>query len=188
MAAVAAASAILCSPVALVRASGSTSANVGQKVHLGAGLKARTCVSLVASRRQIIAARAAAPADVEALTESISNLSLVDARRLVERLQDVLGVSAASFAPAAGVAQAAPAEVAPVVEEQTEFDVILDEVPSASRIAVIKAVRSITSLGLKEAKDLIEGLPKKVKEGAGKEDAEEAKKVLVAAGAVVSIK
>ncbi|KAJ7561868.1 hypothetical protein O6H91_03G044700 [Diphasiastrum complanatum] len=83
---------------------------------------------------------------------------------------------------------AAPAEAAPVVEEKTEFDVLLDEVPSSARISVIKAIRGLTSLGLKEAKDLIEALPKKVKEAVSKDDAEEAKKQLEAAGGKVSIK
>ena len=76
---------------------------------------------------------------------------------------------------------------AAVVEEQTEFDVVINEVPSSSRIAVIKAVRALTSLALKEAKELIEGLPKKFKEGVTKDEAEEAKKQLEEAGAKVSI-
>jgi large subunit ribosomal protein L7/L12 len=74
------------------------------------------------------------------------------------------------------------------VEEKTEFDLFLDEVPSSARIAVIKAVRSLTSLGLKEAKDLIESLPKKVKEAVAKEEAEETKKILETAGAKCSVK
>ncbi|KAL1531644.1 50S ribosomal protein [Salvia divinorum] len=99
-------------------------------------------------------------------------------RRLVEYLQDKLGVSAASFAPAA--APAAPA----AVEESTEFDVVIEDVPSSMRIATIKVVRALTSLALKEAKELIEGLPKKFKEAVSKE---EAKKQLEEAGAKVSI-
>ncbi|XP_060193918.1 large ribosomal subunit protein bL12c [Lycium barbarum] len=130
-----------------------------------------------------------APEKVVTLGDEISNLTLADAQKLVEYLQDKLGVSAASFAPAAvvaapgGVAADAPA----VVEEKTEFDVVIDEVPSNARIATIKAVRALTSLALKEAKELIEGLPKKFKEGVSKDEAEEAKKQLEEAGAKVSI-
>ena len=119
----------------------------------------------------------------------LSNLTLEEARVLVDWLQDKLGVSAASFAPAAVVAApgGAGADAAPAVEEKTEFDVSIDEVPSNARIAVIKAVRALTSLGLKEAKELIAGLPKKLREGVSKEDAEDAKKQLEEAGAKVSI-
>ncbi|KAL2621939.1 hypothetical protein R1flu_002144 [Riccia fluitans] len=124
--------------------------------------------------------------DVDQLVSIISKLTLSDARALTDKLQDVLGVTAAAFAPAA--AAAAPAEAAPVVEEKTEFDVVLTEVPSSARIAVIKVIRALTSLGLKEAKDLIDGLPKTVKEAAGKEDAEAAKKQLEEAGAVCALK
>ncbi|KAL2611721.1 hypothetical protein R1flu_023413 [Riccia fluitans] len=125
--------------------------------------------------------------DVDQLVSIISKLTLSDARALTDKLQDVLGVTAAAFAPAAAAA-AAPAEAAAVVEEKTEFDVVLTEVPSASRIAVIKVIRALTSLGLKEAKDLIDGLPKTVKEAAGKEDAEAAKKQLEEAGAKCELK
>ncbi|KAI7741367.1 hypothetical protein M8C21_000827, partial [Ambrosia artemisiifolia] len=105
-------------------------------------------------------------ATIKALGDEISNLTLAQAQSLVEYLQDKLGVTAASFAPAAVVA--APggggAEAAEAVEEKTEFDVVIDDVPSNARIATIKAVRGLTSLALKEAKELIEGLPKKFKE------------------------
>ncbi|KAL1537118.1 50S ribosomal protein L12 [Salvia divinorum] len=129
-----------------------------------------------------------APEKVVEIGDQISNLTLADAQKLVEYLQDKLGVSAASFAPAAA-AVAAPAEgdAPPAVEEKTEFDVVIDEVPSNSRIATIKVVRALTSLALKEAKELIEGLPKKFKEGVSKEEAEEAKKQLEEAGAKISI-
>ncbi|KVH92878.1 50S ribosomal protein L12, chloroplastic-like [Cynara cardunculus var. scolymus] len=123
------------------------------------------------------------------LGDEISNLTLSDAQKLVEYLQEKLGVTAASFAPAA-VAVApggAGADVAEVVVEKTEFDVVIDDVPSNARIATIKAVRALTSLALKEAKELIEGLPKKFKEGVSKEEAEDAKKQLEEAGAKVSI-
>ncbi|CAN4079231.1 unnamed protein product [Withania somnifera] len=130
-----------------------------------------------------------APEKLFQLGDEISTLTLADAQKLVEYLQDKLGVSAASFAPAAFVA--APGGAAPdapaVVEEKTEFDVVIDEVPSSARIATIKAVRALTSLALKEAKELIEGLPKKFKEGISKDEAEEAKKQLEEAGAKVSI-
>ncbi|KAF5739616.1 hypothetical protein HS088_TW12G00825 [Tripterygium wilfordii] len=129
-----------------------------------------------------------APEKITKLGDEISSLTLEEARTLVDFLQDKLGVSAAAFAPAAVVAGPGAAEAAPaVVEEKTEFDVMIEEVPSNARIAVIKAVRALTSLALKEAKDLIEGLPKKFKEGVSKEEAEEAKKQLEAAGAKIAI-
>ncbi|XP_010316288.1 large ribosomal subunit protein bL12c [Solanum lycopersicum] len=130
-----------------------------------------------------------APEKVVQLGDEISNLTLADAQKLVEYLQDKLGVSAASFAPAAVVASpgGAAADAPAVVEEKTEFDVVIDEVPSNARIATIKAVRALTSLALKEAKELIEGLPKKFKEGVSKDEAEDAKKQLEEAGAKVSI-
>lgn len=128
-------------------------------------------------------------AKVETLGNELKKLTLEEARNLVDWLQTELGVTAAAFAPAAAApGAAAPAEAAPVVEEKTEFDVVIDEVPTAQRIAVIKAIRSLTTLGLKEAKDLIEGLPKTLKEAISKEDADEAKKQLEAAGAKCSIK
>ncbi|KFK33704.1 hypothetical protein AALP_AA5G049500 [Arabis alpina] len=128
-----------------------------------------------------------APEKIEKIGSDISSLTLEEARILVDYLQDKFGVSPLSLAPAAAVAAPADAGAAAVVEEQTEFDVIINEVPSSSRIAVIKAVRALTSLALKEAKELIEGLPKKFKEGASKDEAEEAKKQLEAAGAKVTI-
>ncbi|KAK4712583.1 hypothetical protein R3W88_007096 [Solanum pinnatisectum] len=130
-----------------------------------------------------------APEKVVQLGDEISTLTLADAQKLVEYLQDKLGVSAASFAPAAVVAApgGAAADAPAVVEEKTEFDVVIDEVPSNARIATIKAVRALTSLALKEAKELIEGLPKKFKEGVSKDEAEDAKKQLEEAGAKVSI-
>lgn len=140
----------------------------------------------------MVFARAAAVADIEKLVQEVKSLTLEQARILTDRLQEELGVTAASFAPAGAVAGGGAAgvatEAAPVVEEKTEFDLFLDEVPSSARIAVIKTVRSLTSLGLKEAKDLIESLPKKVKEGVAKEEAEEALKTLEAAGAKCSVK
>ncbi|XVF16391.1 hypothetical protein REPUB_Repub10bG0027500 [Reevesia pubescens] len=131
----------------------------------------------------------AAPEKIEKLGSEISSLTLEEARTLVDYLQEKLGVSAAAFAPAA-VAVAAPAgadDGPAVVEEKTEFDVVIEEVPSNARITVIKAVRTLTNLALKEAKDLIEGLPKKFKEGVSKDEAEDAKKQLEEAGAKVSV-
>ncbi|KAL7094844.1 hypothetical protein ABFS83_11G123000 [Erythranthe nasuta] len=127
-----------------------------------------------------------APEKVVQLGDEISTLTLADAQKLVEYLQDKLGVTAASFAPAAAAAPAA-AEAPAVVEEKTEFDVIIEDVPTSSRIATIKVVRALTSLALKEAKELIEGLPKKFKEAVSKEEAEEAKKQLEEAGAKIAI-
>ncbi|XP_074587310.1 large ribosomal subunit protein bL12c-like [Curcuma longa] len=135
---------------------------------------------------------AAVSPKIEEIGTIISNLTLEEARSLVDHLQDRLGVSAAAFAPAAiAVAPGAAADAAAggeaAVEEKTEFDVVIEEVPSNARIATIKVVRALTNLPLKEAKDLIEGLPKKFKEGAAKEEAEEAKKQLEEVGAKVSI-
>ncbi|CAK9322568.1 unnamed protein product [Citrullus colocynthis] len=128
---------------------------------------------------------------VSDIGDVISKLTLEEARTLVDYLQEKLGVSAAAFAPAAvAVAPGAAAGgdvAAAVVEEKTEFDVVIEEVPSNARIAVIKAVRALTSLALKEAKELIEGLPKKFKEGISKEEAEDAKKQLEEAGAKIAI-
>lgn len=131
------------------------------------------------------------PEKVSDIGDVISKLTLEEARTLVDYLQEKLGVSAAAFAPAAvAVAPGAAAGgdvAAAVVEEKTEFDVVIEEVPSNARIAVIKAVRALTSLALKEAKELIEGLPKKFKEGISKEEAEDAKKQLEEAGAKIAI-
>jgi len=161
-------------------------------VFLGTPLNLRTPSSaaghLQARRPAPVRAAVAANPKVEKLGAELKQLTLEEARSLVDWLQEELGVSAAAFAPAVGTAPAAgTAEAAPVVEEKTEFDVVIDEVPSNARIAVIKVIRSLTSLALKEAKDLIEGLPKKFKEGAGKEEAEEAKKKLEEVGAKVTI-
>ncbi|KAG6581037.1 50S ribosomal protein L12, chloroplastic, partial [Cucurbita argyrosperma subsp. sororia] len=133
---------------------------------------------------------AAVPEKVTEIGDTISKLTLEEARTLVDYLQEKLGVSAAAFAPAAvAVAPGAAAggEDAAAVEEKTEFDVVIEEVPSNARISVIKAVRALTSLALKEAKELIEGLPKKFKEGISKEEAEDAKKQLEEAGAKIAI-
>ena len=122
------------------------------------------------------------------LGDAIAGLTLEEARNLVDHLQERLGVSAASFAPAAAVAApvAAAAEEAPV--EKTEFDVVIEEVPSSARIATIKIVRALTSLGLKEAKELVDGAPNNVLEGVAKDEAEKAKEAIEAAGGSVELK
>ncbi len=127
-------------------------------------------------------------ADLQALEEQIVGLSLLDAAQLVKRLEEKLGVSAAAAAPVvmAGGGAGAAAGAAPV-EEKTEFTVVLKEV-GANKINVIKAVREVTSLGLKEAKDLVDGAPKPVKEGVSKEEAENIKKKFTEAGATVEVK
>ena len=120
----------------------------------------------------------------EQVVDYLSNLPVIQIAELVKELETKWGVSAAPIAMAGGGA-AAPAAAA--VEEKTEFDVILAD-GGANKIQVIKAVREITNLGLKEAKDLVEGAPKPVKEGVGKEEAEEIKKKLEGAGAKVEVK
>ena len=123
-------------------------------------------------------------ADLAALKEQIVALSLLDAAQLVKELEETLGVSAAAAAP---VAVAGAAAAAPVAEAQTEFTVVLTAA-GPNKINVIKAVREVTSLGLKEAKDLVDGAPKPVKEGVTKEEAETIKKKFVDAGASVEVK
>ncbi len=127
-------------------------------------------------------------ADLQQLEEQIVGLSLLDAAQLVKKLEERLGVSAAAAAPVrvAGGGAAAAAGAAPA-EEKTEFSVILKDV-GANKINVIKAVREVTSLGLKEAKDLVDGAPKPIKEGVSKEEAENIKKKFTEAGAVVEVK
>lgn len=123
------------------------------------------------------------------ILEKLKTLTLLEAADLVKQIEEAFGVSAA--APVAGFAMAAPAgAAAPAeeVEEKTEFDVVLDEFPADKKIAILKVVRTLTGLGLKEAKDLVEAAPKAVKEGIAKADAEDAKKQLEEAGAKVSIK
>ena len=128
-------------------------------------------------------------ADLQQIEESIVNLSLLEAAELVKKLESRLGVSAAAAAPvmvAGGGGAAAGAGAAPT-EEKTEFTVVLKEV-GANKINVIKAVREVTSLGLKEAKELVDGAPKNVKEGVSKEEAETIKKKFTEAGATIEVK
>ncbi len=119
----------------------------------------------------------------EQVVDYLSNLPVIQIAELVKELENKWGVSAAPIA----IAGAGPAAAAAPVEEKTEFDVILADA-GAQKINVIKAVREITALGLKEAKDLVEGAPKPIKEGIGKEEAEEIKKKLEGAGAKVELK
>ena len=116
----------------------------------------------------------------EEVVEFIANMTVLELSEFIKELEEKFGVSAA--APAAAMMVAAPAEAAAPAEEKTEFDVILVEA-GANKINVIKEIRGITSLGLKEAKDLVDGAPKTVKEGAPKAEAEEIKAKLEAAGA-----
>ena len=125
-------------------------------------------------------------ADINAIAEQIQGLTLLEASSLVKLLEEKLGVSAAAAAPVAAGGGAAAA-AAPAAEEKTEFTVVLTAA-GANKINVIKAVREVTSLGLKEAKDLVDGAPKPVKEGISKEEAETIKKKFVDAGATVEVK
>ena len=125
-------------------------------------------------------------ADINAIAEQIQGLTLLEASSLVKLLEEKLGVSAAAAAVAAPAAGGGAAAAAPV-EEKTEFAVVLTAA-GANKINVIKAVREVTSLGLKEAKDLVDGAPKTVKEGVNKEEAEAIKKKFVDAGASVEVK
>ncbi len=125
-------------------------------------------------------------ADINAIAEQIQGLTLLEASQLVKLLEEKLGVSAAAAAVAAAPAGGAAA-AAPAAEEKTEFTVILTAA-GANKINVIKAVREVTSLGLKEAKDLVDGAPKPVKEGVTKDEAEAIKKKFVDVGASVEVK
>ena len=126
-------------------------------------------------------------ADSQQLEDQIVGLSLLDAAALVKKLEERLGVSAAAAAPVVVAGAAGAAAAAAPAEEKTEFTVVLTAV-GANKINVIKAVREVTSLGLKEAKDLVDGAPKPIKEGVNKEEAENIKKKFTEAGATVEIK
>src|SRR5713226_9561198 len=125
-------------------------------------------------------------ADLQQLEESIVGLSLLEAAQLVKKLEERLGVSAAAAAPVMVAGGGAAAGAAPA-EEKTEFTVILKDV-GANKINVIKAVREVTALGLKEAKDLVDGAPKTVKDGVSKDEAATIKKKFEDAGAKVEVK
>ena len=125
----------------------------------------------------------------DAIIEQLKSITLLEAAELVSQIEETFGVDASAPVGGGMMMAAMPgAAGGEEVEEKTEFDVVLESVDSSKRIAVIKAVRGLTSLGLKEAKDLIESAPKAIKEGVSKADAEEIKKTLEEAGGVVSIK
>jgi large subunit ribosomal protein L7/L12 len=126
-------------------------------------------------------------ADINAIAEQIQELTLIEASQLVKILEGKLGVSAAAAAVAVAASGAGAAAAAPAAEEKTEFAVVLTGAGS-NKINVIKAVREVTSLGLKEAKDLVDGAPKTVKEGVSKEEAEAIRKKFADAGATVEVK
>jgi len=127
-----------------------------------------------------------AMADLNQIVDSLSSLTVMEAAELVKKLEEKWGVSAAAVAVAAGGSAGGAAAAAPA-EEKTEFTVVLANA-GANKINVIKEIRAITGLGLKEAKDLVEGAPKTVKEGVNKDDAKKIKDQLTAAGATVEIK
>jgi large subunit ribosomal protein L7/L12 len=124
-------------------------------------------------------------AATDTILEQLKTLSLLEAAELVKQIEEAFGVSAA--APV-GVAMAGPAAVVEAAEEQTEFTVLLESVPAEVKIAVLKVVRGITGLGLKEAKDLVEAAPKEVLVGVAKAAAEDAKKQIEDAGGKVALK
>jgi large subunit ribosomal protein L7/L12 len=126
-------------------------------------------------------------ADINAIADQIQGLTLLEASQLVKMLEEKLGVSAAAAAPMMVAGGGAGAGAAPAAEEKTEFSVVL-QAAGANKINVIKVVREVTSLGLKEAKDLVDSAPKPVKEGVGKDEAEAIKKKFVDAGATVEVK
>ena len=126
-------------------------------------------------------------ADINAIADQIQGLTLLEASQLVKMLEEKLGVSAAAAAPMMMAGGGGGAAAAPAAEEKTEFTVVLTGA-GANKINVIKAVREITSLGLKEAKDLVDGAPKPIKEGVSKDEAESIKKKFTDAGATVEVK
>ena len=126
-------------------------------------------------------------ADINAIADQIQGLTLLEASQLVKLLEEKLGVSAAAAAPVAAAGGGGAAAAAPAAEEKTEFSVVLTAA-GANKINVIKAVREVTSLGLKEAKDLVDGAPKPVKEGVSKDEAAAIQKKFVDAGATVEVK
>ena len=126
-------------------------------------------------------------ADVNAILDQIKTLTLLEAAQLVKGIEEAFGVSAAAAAVAAAPAASGAAAAAAPAEEKTEFTVVLTAA-GANKINVIKAVREVTSLGLKEAKDLVDGAPKTIKEGVNKEEAETIKKKFTEAGATVEVK
>ena len=133
-------------------------------------------------------------AKTDEILESLKSLSLLEASELVKQIEEAFGVDASASAGggmmmmAPGMAAGGGAAAAEPEEEKTEFDVVLEEFPSDKKIAVLKVVRALTGLGLKEAKEMVEGAPKAIQEGIAKDKAEDAKKQLEEAGAKVSVK
>ena len=127
-------------------------------------------------------------AATEQILEQLKSLTLLEASELVEQIEEAFGVSAAATGGGMMMMAAPGAAAAEVVEEKTEFDAILDSVPADKKIAVLKIVREITGLGLKEAKDLVEAAPKAVKEAVTKDAAEDIKKRIEEAGGKVTVK
>src|SRR6202171_1769040 len=125
--------------------------------------------------------------NIDKIVEQIKGLTLLEAADLVKRLEEALGVSAAAATMATAAGGGGGSAAAAPAEEQTEFSVVLTAV-GANKINVIKAVREVTSLGLKEAKDLVDGAPKTIKEGVNKDEAETIKKKFADAGATVEVK
>jgi large subunit ribosomal protein L7/L12 len=124
---------------------------------------------------------------IDQIVENLKTLTLLEASELVTKIEQTFGVDASASAGPTMVMAAGPA-IVEEVEEQTEFDLMLTEVPADKKIAVLKVVRSLTGLGLKEAKDLVESVPKAVQQGMTKEAAEEAKKQIEAVGGKASLK
>ena len=122
---------------------------------------------------------------IDQIVEELKTLTLLEASELVTKIEDTFGVDAS--AASGGVVMAAAPAVAEETEEKTEFNVMLDEVPADKKIAVLKVVRGLTGLGLKEAKELVESAPKQIQEGVAKDAAEDAKKQIEAAGGKVSL-
>lgn len=133
-------------------------------------------------------------AKTDEILEALKSLSLLEASELVKQIEETFGVDASApsgggmMMMAPGMMPGAGAAAAEEVEEKTEFDVVLEDVPADKKIAVLKVVRALTGLGLKEAKELVESAPKAIKEGAAKDAAEDMKKQLEEAGAKVAIK
>ena len=124
---------------------------------------------------------------INQIIEELKTLTLLEASELVGKIEETFGVDASAAVAGGGIAIAAPV-TQEEVEEKTEFDLILEEVPADKKIAILKIVRTLTGLGLKEAKQLVESAPKQIQEGIAKEAGEDAKKQLEAAGAKVSLK
>ena len=124
---------------------------------------------------------------IDQIVEDLKTLTLLEASELVTKIEETFGVDA-SASVGGGIAMSAMPAAAEEVEEKTDFDIILEEVPKAKKIAVLKIVRSITGLGLKEAKELVESAPKQIQDGVAKDAAEDIKKQIEDAGGTVSLK